>query len=124
MEKVLNEHGEKYLTLLNQNYPSRLKSIYKPPFVLFYRGDLTLIDDESKSIAIIGSRDNSEYGKNATEMFAKELSEKNYVIISGLAKGIDSIAHNMALNSNGKTIAVLPCGINFDYLKTNMFLLL
>jgi len=121
VNSTIGEHGEKYITLLSEEYPSRLKSIYKPPFVLFYRGDISLVNC-SKSIAIIGSRNNSEYGKEVTEKLSRELANKNLVIVSGLAKGIDSIAHKSCLEVNGKTIAVLANGLNKNYPSENEML--
>lgn len=109
-----------YVTILDNNYPICLKSIYKPPFVLFYKGNYSLLDNDKKRIAVIGSRLNSEYGKVATEEICKDLIRKeNVVIISGCAKGIDSIAHNCCLDNNGKTIGVLGNGINVIYPKEN-----
>lgn len=118
VDRVVDSHDEKYITLLNENYPSRLKSIYKPPFVLFYKGDINLINSD-KAIAIIGSRDNSEYGKNVTDEFTKGLVNEGYCIVSGLAKGIDAISHTSCLANGGKTIAVLGNGLNTSYPKEN-----
>ena len=111
----------KYITILDASYPLCLKSIYKPPFVLFYKGDISLLSDNNFKIAVIGSRLNSDYGKDITEKICKELIEKkeNCVIVSGLAKGIDSIAHQCCLNNNGKTIAVLGNGLDIIYPKEN-----
>lgn len=118
MDSLIKEHGEKFITLLSEEYPSRLKGIYKPPFVLFYRGDISLLNSE-KSVAIIGSRNNSEYGKGVTEKLSMGLSDSKITIVSGLAKGIDSIAHKSCLEVNGKTIAVLGNGLNVNYPKDN-----
>lgn len=120
MEKVLSANKEKFISLLDPNYPIILKQIFKPPFVLFYRGDLTLLTDSlTKKIAVVGSRDNSEYGKTSTEKICKNLINNSATIISGLAKGIDSIAHKCCLENGGKTIAVLGCGIDYIYPKEN-----
>ena len=110
-----------YITILDDSYPLCLKSIYKPPFVLFYKGDINLLNDNNFKIAVIGNRLNSEYGKNITEKICKDLicKKENCVIVSGLAKGIDSIAHNCCLNHNGKTIAVLGNGLDIIYPKEN-----
>ena len=119
--KVTNHLNCKYITILDPSYPLCLKSIYKPPFVLFYKGDISLLTDNYLRIAMIGSRLNSEYGKNITECICKDLikSERNCVIVSGLAKGIDSIAHSCCLNNSGKTIAVLGNGLDIIYPKEN-----
>ena len=121
MEECLNELKDNYITLLNPNYPLSLKYIYKPPFVLFYKGDIDLLTDNNLNrIAVIGSRNNSEYGKTITQTICQNMLERNtIVIVSGLAKGIDSIAHRECLKSNGKTIAVLGNGLNVTYPKEN-----
>lgn len=120
MEIVISSNKEKYISLLDPNYPLILKQIFKPPFILFYRGDLDLITDSSrKKIAVVGSRNNSEYGKIATENICKNLINSSVVILSGLAKGIDSIAHKTTLENNGKTIAVLGNGLDYIYPKEN-----
>lgn len=117
MESMLENHNEKYITLISDNYPSKLKNIYKPPFVLFYRGDESLF--EEMSIAVIGSRENSEYGEKVTKDLTAQLVDKKCSIISGLAQGIDAIAHKTALEKNGKTIAVLGNGLDVIYPSCN-----
>ena len=111
-----------YITLLDKNYPLCLKSIFKPPFVIFYKGDVSLLNDDKVRIAVIGNRLNSEYGKTVTEKICKELvnENSNCVIVSGCAKGIDSIAHTSCLNNNGKTIGVLGNGLDIVYPKDNV----
>ena len=114
---VVNNLNCKFTTLLSKDYPLILKNLNRPPFVLCYEGDLSLINE--KSIAVIGSRYNSKYGEEMTNQIIKDISKENYVIISGLAKGIDSIAHQAALENNTKTIAVLGNGINYYYPNKN-----
>lgn len=109
----------KYITLLNPNYPICLKSIFKPPFVLFYEGNIDLLITDKRKIAIIGSRENTAYGKTSTENICQNLVKHDIVIVSGLAKGIDSIAHMNCLENNGNTIAVLGNGLNVVYPKEN-----
>jgi len=115
--KVKKEIKCKYTTVISNNYPKKLKHLNRPPFVIFYEGDLSLID--KTSLSVIGSRNNGEYGKIMCEKIVKELVDNNIVIISGLAKGIDSIAHRVALKNHGKTIGVLGNGINYYYPKEN-----
>lgn len=122
LKLIVESNKNKYITLIGDKYPSRLKSIYKPPFVLFYKGDISLLNTECKTIGVIGSRENSDYGKRVTEKLVKELVKEDCIIISGLAKGIDSIAHKACLDSKGKTIAVLGNGINNVYPKDNKML--
>lgn len=108
-----------YITLLSKNYPQCLKSIYKPPFVLFYKGNINLLSDNKTRIAVIGSRINSEYGRIAAEDICKDLVDNKIIIVSGLAKGIDAIAHSATIKNNGYTIAVLGNGLNITYPKEN-----
>lgn len=119
IKEVVNKIDCSYTTILDENYPDCLKSIYKPPFVLFYKGNLSLLTENSKKIAVIGSRLNSDYGKQATETICEGLVKNNCIIVSGFAKGIDSIAHKSCLQNNGKTIAVLGNGFNIIYPKEN-----
>lgn len=102
-----------YVTLLDENYPNCFKEIYKPPFILFYKGNFNLLNS-NKTLGVIGSRKCSEYGKKSTEFIIKNLN-KDIVIVSGFAKGIDTCAHESALNNNLNTIAVLGSGINNCY---------
>ncbi len=109
----------KAITIIDDIYPISLKNCYQPPFVLFYKGDISLINSEL-SLAVIGSRDSSKYGIDVTKYILSDLlSKKSVTIISGLAKGIDTIAHLEALHFNQKTIAVLGCGIDNCYPKGN-----
>ena len=91
-------------------YPKKLKEISAPPSVLYTEGNLELL--KTYSIAIIGSRQASDNGKKLTEKFSSELSNCGITIISGLARGIDTIAHTYSYNQKGKTIAVLGSGFN------------
>ena len=104
----------KALTILDERYPEYLKNINKPPFVLFYYGDITLLEDYVKVLAVIGSRDCSAYGEIMTKTIVEEVAKK-FTIISGLARGVDSFAHESAINGGGKTIAVLGSGIDYCY---------
>lgn len=93
-----------------KNYPEPLKHISNPPRTIYYRGDLNF--NEKLAIAVVGTRRCSNYGKQATMEFVNRLSEAGFTVISGLAKGIDSIAHKTALENKAKTIAVLGSGID------------
>ena len=111
----------KKIKITDNTYPERLKKIKNPPQELYLIGNEAVL---SKScLAIIGSRDCDEYGKKQTQKFASYLSEKNICIVSGLARGIDSIAHYYAKDRIGKTIAVLPSGFNYIYPPENKALL-
>ncbi len=100
------------------NYPNRLREIYNPPTILFCYGGISYIDD-SIALAVVGAREPSEYSINVAEKICTELSSVGTVLVSGFAYGIDSIAHKSALNQNGRTIAVLGSGIDYDYPKNN-----
>lgn len=104
----------KYVTFLDEEYPPNLRMVTKPPLVLYYYGDISLLYKEKESIAVIGSREASLYGVTQTKKMVEDLAA-NYVIVSGLAKGIDATAHEATLNANGQTIAVLGSGIDYCY---------
>lgn len=120
--KKVNELNCSYVTILDSEYPISLKCIYKPPFVLFYKGNLNLLNNNKKKIAVIGSRNNSDYGKRITQTICKELVDNDIIIVSGLARGIDAIAHNNCLQNNGQAIAVLGNGLDVIYPKENELL--
>ena len=101
----------------NKDYPRLLKKIKKPPKQIWVEGNLEILNQNA--IAVIGSRNMTEYGKKWCEIFTKKLLEYGLVIVSGMANGIDSIAHKTALNYGGKTIAVLPSGFKNIYPKQN-----
>ena len=104
----------KVITILDSDYPEYLKELTTPPFVLFYYGDISLINDPSKCISVVGSREPSMRGKEMTQRLVKGLP-KDTIVVSGLAKGIDSIAHKAAIASGHKTIGVIGCGIDNIY---------
>lgn len=109
----LYENQIQILSFEDKNYPEKLKRIDDPPYFLFYKGDVSLLN--KKSLAIIGSRTPSNYGRVVTERFSKEVAESGLVVVSGLAYGVDSIAHRKALELNQKTIAVLGGGFDKIY---------
>ena len=113
----LKIHGVRALTCEDHDYPSRLKEIYDYPPVLFSRGS-GQIQDES-AIAIVGTRRASVYGRQVTEDMVRELVANGILIVSGLAKGIDSIAHRTAIENNGRTVAVSACGLDLVYPAEN-----
>ena len=101
-------------------YPKRLKEIYLPPVVLFYKGRLELFN--RLSIGIVGARNHTPYSKEALEYILPDILERKVSIISGLARGVDSLAHQLTLDLNGETIAVIGNGINICYPKENQSL--
>lgn len=116
-EKYILKNDIKIINISDDNYPAKLKNIYAPPITIFAKGDISLLN--SKSIAIVGSREPSKYGIYVAEKFSKELSKEGITIVSGLARGIDTFAHVGALSSFGKTVAVLGSGIDVVYPKEN-----
>ena len=94
-------------------YPKRLRYIKNPPSRLYVEGNPEILNEIG--IAVIGSRTNTQYGEKMCKKFVKNLVEYNINIISGLAYGIDGIAHKTCLKNSGKTIAVLPSGLNNIY---------
>jgi DNA processing protein len=112
------KNGIKVITIFDQNYPSLLKEIYQPPWVLFVKGDLSLLEIQPK-LAVVGSRQATPYGKNAICLMFPSLVEKGVVIVSGLANGIDTLSHEYAMKNGGKTIAVIAGGLYHIYPKEN-----
>lgn len=104
----------------SEDYPKQLRGIYDAPLKLFVLGNKELL--KQRSVAIVGSRNATEYGKKVAFKFSKELSEKGINIISGLALGIDTYAHLGTLEQDciGKTIAVLGSGLDIIYPKQNI----
>lgn len=119
--EYLNKESIKFVCSFEINYPKNLKEIYNPPLVLFYKGELK--NTKYNCLAIIGSRKYSYYGFSVTNFLIKDLN--NLCIVSGLAVGIDTLAHNNALKYNLKTIAVLGSGLDNEsiYPKENKELL-
>jgi DNA processing protein len=105
------------LTLIDPNYPHHLRWIADPPLVLYIRGAFQPADH--LALAVVGSRKPSNYGKAVTQRFSMELVQHGFTVVSGLARGIDSIAHQSALQAGGRTLAVLGSGINVIYPPEN-----
>lgn len=105
------------IAFLDEGYPKNLKTINDFPPVLFVRGEIK--NEDNKALAIIGTRSATDYGKQIAERFAYELAKNGITIVSGLARGIDTKAHEGALKAKGRTIAVLGCGIDIYYPPEN-----
>ncbi|HZK33435.1 MAG TPA: DNA-processing protein DprA [Tissierellaceae bacterium] len=110
----------KIITIYDENYPKRLRYIDYNPKVIYMKGNI--IEEDNLAIAIVGSRKATSYGKWACEKFTKELTDLGITIISGLANGIDTVAHKSALDNGGRTIGVLGCGIDVVYPPNNLSL--
>jgi DNA processing protein len=111
------------ITILDKEYPQLLKEIYQPPWALFAKGDLSLLERNPK-LAVVGSRQATQYGKNAIRLIFPGLIDHRILIVSGLAKGVDALAHEYAIKNEGKTIAVIAGGFYHIYPKENMNLAL
>jgi len=113
----LERAGIHFISRFHPDFPSLLAEIPDPPIGLYYIGSLP--DDSLPCVAIIGSRRCSEYGLTISKSFGSSLAQKGVVIVSGMARGIDGMAHRGALESNGFTIAVLGCGVDICYPMDN-----
>jgi DNA processing protein len=113
----LQRLGIEALTWNDERYPSRLKQIADRPPVLYVRGRLSGQDEWA--IGVVGTRRATTYGRQAAEMLAGDLARQQITIISGLARGIDSVAHQAAIQAGGRTVAVLPCPVDQVYPAQN-----
>jgi len=109
----LEKLGLGLLTLNDESYPQILKMIYDPPPILYIKGEIQ--ERDGLSLAIVGSRSASAYGKDTTQRLARSLTERGFTIVSGLARGIDTAAHKGALKAGGRTLAVLGSGVDVIY---------
>lgn len=116
MEK-LDRYGVKVLTCHDSGYPARLKEIYDYPPLLYVRGSLK--PEDEWCLAVVGTRRATVYGRQVTEEITADLARSKITIVSGLAKGIDSVAHHSALEAGGRTIAVFGCGLDIVYPAEN-----
>ena len=110
-----------FITINDDVYPECLKEISNPPLKLYYKGNLDLLKEE-RLIAVVGTRNPSSYGKLCCEYMVKKMTCANITIVSGFAKGIDSIAHKTSLLTDGKTIAVIASGLDIVYPASNLSL--
>ena len=101
------------ITLHDPAYPPRLKEIFDPPPILYVRGDLT--PEDEWSVTVVGTRSPTAYGREVAQRLAGDLARSRITVVSGLARGIDSVAHQAALDAEGRTIAVEACGLDLVY---------
>ncbi len=106
------------ITIQDNKYPEQLRKIPNPPKQLYCEGNVELL--KNNIISIIGSRECSQNGIKLAEKFTKELVYQEITIASGMALGIDSVAHKTTIQEKGQTIAVLPCGLNNIYPQKNL----
>lgn len=114
---LLQKIGAKIVTVWDEDYPSLLKKIYDPPLLLYYKGNYSESDDFC--IAIVGTRGPTNYGKIQAEKISSELAAQGITIVSGLARGVDSVAHKAALKIGGRTISVIGSGLDIIYPPEN-----
>jgi len=107
----------RYITYMENEYPDRLQYFKDKPAGLFVKGKLP--DDETPTVAIVGARNCTSYGKDVAEHLARELTNAGVSVISGLALGVDGAAHKGCLDAGGETYAVLGCGVNICYPREN-----
>lgn len=116
LEKIwsqIEKQGINVLTWEDDLYPPRLKEIEQPPPVIYIRGEITM--DDHYAVAIVGTRQISPYGRQITEELASFLAGNGVTVVSGLARGVDAVAHTAALKAGGRTIAVLGSGVDKIY---------
>lgn len=111
-------NGIKVITYFDDLYPQMLKEIFQPPWCLYLKGDASFLQEKNK-LAIVGSRQVTQYGKNTIRYILPPLIEKDIIIVSGLAKGIDALAHQATIDHGGKTIAVIAGGLYHLYPQEN-----
>ena len=114
---VLKEKNIKFVTIESRMYPEKLKKLKYPPYVIYYKGDLSLAD--KRTCGIVGSRKCTPFGRDFTAKISSSLALQGVVIVSGMALGIDTVAHRKAIETGGKTIAVLGTSIDYVYPKEN-----
>lgn len=119
--ELVEKRCVKFLTFEDENYPLRLKEIYNPPAVLYYKGDLMRVNFD-KTLAVVGSRRASSYAKDALKKVLSGLFNTDITIVSGLASGIDTAAHEIAIANGLTTIGVIASGFDFIYPVSNKHL--
>ena len=116
--RTLSRCKSSFVTLLDDEYPSALREMARPPICLFYRGRLSLISDYAKCVSMVGSRDASPYGLSAASYLARSAAEGGYAVVSGLATGIDTAVAEGCIDF-GKHVAVLGNGLDYYYPRDN-----
>jgi len=117
LEENLTKLNIGYLTLADEHYPVLLREIFSPPPILYIKGAIP--QNNHLALSVVGTRKTSVYGRHVTPQLIKPVAENGIIIVSGLALGIDTIAHQSCLDGGGQTIAVLGCGLDKIYPATN-----
>lgn len=116
---VINKKDIKVITIKEKEYPKLLSQISDAPFLIYARGDLSVLDSKTPSIGVVGTRKITGYGEEVTRKITKGLVDRGVTIVSGMAYGVDTVAHQTAVDNEGKTIAVLGCGVDIIYPPAN-----
>lgn len=115
-ETALEREGVNYITKIDASYPLILREIHASPYILYFRGNISLLSKNNyQALAVIGSRNHSAYGAKIISMLLPEIINQEIIIVSGLAIGVDTLAHQATLMNQGKTIAVLGSGLNDEH---------
>jgi len=114
--RIMSKNNVRAVSIFDDGYPENLKTIYSPPILLYVKGEIR--PEDSDAVAIVGTRQPSHYGMSTCERLAYQLASMGITVISGLARGIDTMAHRGAVKS-GRTIAVLGSGLNYIYPSEN-----
>ena len=115
--RLLERDQARIVTFRDRDYPGHLREIYDPPPLLFVAGGWEARDEQS--VAIVGTRSASAYGRRMAESFSADLSSYGFTVVSGMARGVDTLAHKTALRGDGRTVAVLGSGLDRPYPAEN-----
>lgn len=107
------------ITLKDKEYPKLLAQISDAPFLIYVRGDVTHLNEVQPRIGVVGTRAVTQYGRAVTEKITRGLVDAGVTIVSGMAYGVDTVAHQTAVDNGGKTIAVLGCGVDIIHPRIN-----
>lgn len=118
MEDKMKKEQIELITIFHKEYPKRLKDLYDKPITLYVKGNKEILNEFG--LAMIGCRENSDYGKQVATAIAKGLAKQKIITISGLAKGIDCISHKATLEAGGKTIGIIGSGLDNIYPYENI----
>jgi len=115
--KKLARYGVQFFTYKDKTYPARLKEIYDYPPLLYVRGEL--LPQDEWCLAVVGTRRATVYGRQVTEEIVADLAQSRITVVSGLARGIDAVAHQAALETGGRSLAIFACGLDIVYPSEN-----
>lgn len=119
-ERRCQRAGVSIVTWEDLSYPSQLREIHDPPICLYLRGDIRALQKSGNALAVVGSRNVTQYGVNTARMLSMAAAQGGWTVVSGLARGIDTVAHTAALDARGCTIAVLGSGLEHLYPQENL----